>query len=70
MLNLETNKESFKDLISKKLERHEDNFKNLADKIKTIEVMLNEQKMRLKSLEDDKKRGDNSSIELQHVNKT
>ena len=70
MLNLETNKESFKDFISKKLERHEDNFQNLADKIKTIEVMLNEQKMRLKSLEDDKKRGDNSSIELKHVNKT
>ena len=39
------------DSISKTLERHEDNWKNLIDKIKAIEELLSEYKNRFRRLE-------------------
>ena len=60
--------ESFKESVSKRLERHEDNLKNLDDKIKSFEVTQREYKNRLSRLEDERNTDENEDIELHHVN--
>jgi len=59
--------ESFKETITIRLERHENNFKDLANKVKSIEVTQNEYKQRLRRLEDGRNQSENEDIELQHV---
>jgi hypothetical protein len=59
--------ELFKESISKRLERHESNFKDLVNKVKSMEVTQNEYKKRLRRLEDGKIQSDNEDIELQKV---
>jgi len=44
MIDIEKFMESFKKSISKKLDRHEDNFKNIADRMKSFEVTQKEYK--------------------------
>ena len=51
--------ESFKESVSKRLERHEDNLKNLDDKIKSFEVTQREYKNRLSRLEDERNTDEN-----------
>ena len=48
MLDIEKHMES----ISKRFEKHENNFKNLTDKVKSFEVTQREYKKRLSRLED------------------
>ena len=59
--------ESFKESITQRLERHEENFKDLVIKVKSFEVTQNEYKKRLRRLEDGKNQSDNEDIELQKV---
>ena len=68
MLEVEKYMESFKESVSKRLERHEDNLKNLDDKIKSFEVTQREYKNRLSRLEDERNTDENEDIELHHVN--
>jgi len=44
MIDIENFMESFKKFISKKLDRHEDHFKNIADRMKSFEVTQKESK--------------------------
>ena len=67
MFDIETYMESFKDTITIRLERHENNFKDLVNKVKSIEVTQNEYKQRLRRLEDGRNQSENEDIELQHV---
>ncbi len=67
MFDIETYMESFKETITIRLERHENNFKDLANKVKSIEVTQNEYKQRLRRLEDGRNQSENEDIELQHV---
>jgi len=59
--------DSFKESISKRLDRHEDTFKNIADRMKSFEVTQKEYKKRLNRLEDGRDPNKNEVIELQHV---
>ncbi len=59
--------ESFKESLFKRLERHENNFRNLVEKVKGIEVSQGEHKRRLKGIEDDRTQGDSENVELQQV---
>ena len=56
MLEIEKYIESFKETIAKRFEKQENNFKNLIDKVKSLEVMQREYKestsKRLSHLED------------------
>ena len=67
MFDIEHYMELFKESISKRLERHENNFKDLVNKVKSIEVTQNEYKQRLRRLEDGRNQSENEDIELQHV---
>ena len=51
MLDIQKCMNLFKESLSKRLERHEDNWKNLIDKIKAIEELLSEYKNRFRRLE-------------------
>ena len=63
--------ESFKESMSKRFEKQENNFKNLIDKVKSLEVMQREYKestsKRLSHLEDQINMDKNDDIELQQV---
>ena len=67
MFDIEHYMESFKETITIRLERHENNFKDLVNKVKSIEVTQNEYKQRLRRLEDGRNQSENEDIELQHV---
>ncbi len=67
MLDIERYVESFKDSISKRLDKQEENFESLTNKVKSLEVTQREYKKRLSSLEDQRKNDENEDIELQHV---
>jgi len=64
MLDIEKHMES----ISKRFEKHENNFKNLTDKVKSFEVTQREYKKRLSRLENRRNQEENEDIELQQVN--
>ncbi len=67
MLDMEKYMESFRESISKRFEKNEENFKNLADKVKSFEVTQREYKKRFSRLEDRKNTDENEDIELQQV---
>ena len=67
MLDIERYMETFQESISKRLEKQENNFKNLTDKMKSFEVTQREYKKRLSSLEDQRNADENEDIELQKV---
>jgi len=71
MLETEKNMESFKETIAKRFEKQENNFKNLIDKVKSLEVMQREYKestsKRLSHLEDQINMDKNDDNELQQV---
>ena len=58
---------SFKESVFKRLERHENNFRNLVEKVKGIEVSQSEHKRRLKGIEDDRTQDDSEDVELRKV---
>ena len=60
--------ESFKESISKRLDGHEDNFKNIADRMKSFELTQKEYKKCLNRLENGRDPDKNDVIELQNVN--
>ena len=64
MLDMEKYMESFKESISKRFVKQEENFKNIVDKVKSFEVT---QKQRLSRLEDQRNTDENEDIELQQV---
>ena len=63
MLETEKNMES----IAKRFEKQENNFKNLTDKVKSLEVTQREYTKRLSRLEDQINMDKNDDIELQQV---
>jgi hypothetical protein len=71
MLDIEKYMESFKESNSKTFEKQENNFKNLTDKFKSLEVMQRENKestsKRFCRLEDQINMDENDVIELQQV---
>jgi len=67
MLDIERYVESFKESISKRLDKQEENFESLTNKVKSLEVTQREYKKRLSSLEDQRNNDENEDIELQHV---
>ena len=67
MLDMEKYMESFKESISKRFEKQENNFKNLVDKVNNFEVTQRDYKKRLSRLEDQSYTDDNEYIELQQV---
>ena len=67
MFDIEKYMESFKESLSKRFERHEDNFKNLAGKMQSFEVTQSDHKKRLVRLENKKNLGENEDIRFQHV---
>ena len=64
-------KEKYMETIAKRFEKQENNFKNLIDKVKSLEVMQRENKestsKRLSHLEDQINMDKNDDIELQQV---
>ena len=67
MLDIERYMESFKESISKRFEKQENNFMNLTDKVNNFEVTQRDYKKRLSRLEDQSYTDDNEYIELQQV---
>ena len=67
ILDMEKYMESFKESISKRFEKQEENFENLTDKVKSFEVTQREYKKRLSRLEDRRNTDENEDIELQQV---
>ena len=67
MLNIERYMESFKESISIRFEKHENNFKNLTDTVKSFEVTHREYSKRLGRLEDLNNKGEKEDIELEQV---
>ena len=67
MLDMEKYMESFKESISKRFEKQEENFENIVDKVKNFEVTQKEDKKRLSRLEDQRNTVENEGIELQQV---
>ena len=67
MLDMEKYMESFKESISKRFEKQEENFENIVDKVKNFEVTQRENKKRLSRLEDQRNTVENEGIELQQV---
>ena len=57
---------SFKESISKRFERQEEEIKSLADKMKSFEETQRENKIRLSHLEN-RRNPDDNDAELQHV---
>ena len=64
MLDIERYMESFKESITKRFEKQEENLKNLTNTVKSFEVTQREYKKRLSRLEDRRNTGE---IELQQV---
>ncbi len=64
MLDIERYMEPFKESISKRFDKQEENFKN---KMKSFEVTQREYKKRLSRLEDRRNTDENEDIELQQV---
>ena len=67
MIDIEKYIGSFKESITKRLDRHEDNLKNFSDKLKSFEITQREYKRRLSSLENGRDPDKNEEIELKHV---
>jgi len=67
MLEVERNLESFKETITKRFEKQEENFKNIVNKVKSFEVTQREYKNRLSRLEDTRNTDENKDIELKYV---
>ena len=67
MLDIEKYMESFKESITKRFEKQEDNFKNLTNTVKSFEVTQREYKKRLSRLEDRRNKDENEDIELHQV---
>ena len=67
MLGIKRNRESFKESISKRFEKQEENFNILTNKVKNFEVTQREYKKRLSRLEDQRNTDENENIELQQV---
>ncbi len=71
MLDIERYMDSFKESIFKRFEKQEENFKNLTDKVKSLEVTQMEYKeitsKRLSRLEERRNEGESEDIELQQV---
>jgi hypothetical protein len=67
MLDIERYMESFKESITKRFEKIEENLKNLTNTVKSFEVTQREYKKRLSRLEDRRNVGENEDIELQQV---
>ena len=67
MLDIERYVESFKESITKRFDKQEENFESLTNKVKSLEVTQREYKKRLSSLEDQRNNDENEDIELQHV---
>jgi hypothetical protein len=67
MLDIERYMESFKESISKRFEKQEENLKNLTNTVKSFEVTQKEYKKRLSRLEDRKNADENEDIELHQV---
>ena len=67
MLDTERNMESFKESITKRFEKQEENLKNLTNTVKSFEVTQREYKKRLSRLEDRKNTGEIEKIELHQV---
>jgi hypothetical protein len=67
MHGIERYKESFKDSITKRFEKQDEEFKSLSDKIKSFEFTQIEYKKRLSHLENKRDTNVNEDFELQHV---
>ena len=67
MHEIEKSMGSFKESISKRFERQEEEIKSLADKMKSFEETQREYKKRLTHLEDRRDTNENEDFELQHV---
>ena len=67
MLDIERYMESFKESISKRFEKHENNFKSLTDTVKSFEVTQREYSKRLGRLEDLSNKDEKEDVELQQV---
>ena len=67
MHDIERYMESFKESISKRFQKQEENLKNLTNTVKSFEVTQREYKKRLSRLEDRRNMGENEDIELQQV---
>ncbi len=68
MLEVEKYMGSFKDSITKRFEKQDQEFKSLSDKIKSFEYTQREYKKRLTHLEDRRDTNENEDFELQSVN--
>jgi hypothetical protein len=64
MLDMEKYMESFKESISVRFEKQEENFKKFTDKVENFEVTHRE---RLSRLEERINEGENENVELQQV---
>jgi hypothetical protein len=67
MLDIESYMESFKESISKRFEKQEENFENLTDKVKSFEVTQREYKKLSSRSENRRNADENEDIELQQV---
>ena len=67
MLDIERYMESFKESISKRFQKQEENLKNLTNTVKSFEVTQREYKKRLSRLEDRSNTDENENNELQQV---
>jgi hypothetical protein len=67
MLDIEHDSESFKESITERLERHENDFNNLVNTVKSIKIAQKEYKKRLRRLEDGRNHVEKDDIELQYV---
>jgi len=67
MLGIKRYRESFKESISKRFEKQEENINILTNKVKNFEVTQREYKKRLSRLEDQRNTDENENIELQQV---
>ncbi len=67
MLDIEHYSESFKESITERLERYENDLNNLVNKVKSIKIAQKEYKKRLRRLEDGRNHVENDDIELKHV---
>ena len=59
--------ESFKESISVRFEKQEENFKKFTDKVENFEVTHREYSERLSRLEERRNEGENENVELQQV---
>ncbi len=67
MLEVEKYMDLFKESISKRFEKQEENFKKLVSKVKSIEVTQREYKKRVRRLEDGSNADETEDIMPKHV---